>query len=73
MIDIKNVTMPLLNVMAQFDHLVPNDASRPIADAVASADKETMVFPTGHIGMFVGSKSQGYVCPTIAAWLRTRS
>ena len=72
-IDLKNVTMPLLNVMAQFDHLVPNDASRPIADAVASTEKETLVFPTGHIGMFVGSRSQGEVCPKIAAWLKTRS
>jgi polyhydroxyalkanoate synthase len=72
-IDLKNITMPLLNVMAQFDHLVPNDASRPITEAVASNDKETMVFPTGHIGMFVGSKSQGEVCPKIASWLKTRS
>ncbi|MBU4075531.1 MAG: class III poly(R)-hydroxyalkanoic acid synthase subunit PhaC [Euryarchaeota archaeon] len=72
-IDLKNVTMPLLNVMAQFDHLVPNDASRPIADAVASTEKETLVFPTGHIGMFVGSKSQGEVCPKIAGWLKNRS
>ncbi|GFO97120.1 poly (R)-hydroxyalkanoic acid synthase, class III, phaC subunit [groundwater metagenome] len=72
-IDLKNVTMPLLNVMAQFDHLVPNDASRPITDAVASTEKETLVFPTGHIGMFVGSKSQGEVCPRIAMWLKTRS
>ncbi len=72
-IDLKNITMPLLNVMAQFDHLVPNDASRPITDAVASTDKETLVFPTGHIGMFVGSKSQGEVCPKIATWLKTRS
>ncbi len=72
-IDLRNVTMPLLNVMAQFDHLVPNDASRPIADAVASTEKETVVFPTGHIGMFVGSRSQSEVCPKIATWLRTRS
>lgn len=73
MIDLKNITQPLLNVMAQFDHLVPNDASRPIADAVSSTDKETIVFPTGHIGMFVGSKSQGEVCPKIATWLKKRS
>jgi len=72
-IDLRKVTMPLLNVMAQFDHLVPNEASRPIADAVASTEKETLVFPTGHIGMFVGSRSQGEVCPKIATWLKTRS
>ncbi|MCL7413804.1 MAG: class III poly(R)-hydroxyalkanoic acid synthase subunit PhaC, partial [ANME-2 cluster archaeon] len=72
-INLKNITMPLLNVMAEFDHLVPNDASRPLSDAVSSTDKETLVFPTGHIGIFVGSKSQKEVCPKIAAWLKPRS
>jgi polyhydroxyalkanoate synthase len=72
-INLKNITMPLLNVMAEFDHLVPTDASKPLTEAVSSSDKETLVFPTGHIGIFVGSKSQKEVCPRIAEWLRPRS
>ncbi len=72
-INLKNISMPLLNVMAEFDHLVPNDASKPLTDAVSSSDKETLVFPTGHIGIFVGSKSQKEVCPKIAEWLKPRS
>jgi polyhydroxyalkanoate synthase len=72
-INLKNITMPVLNVMAEFDHLVPNDASIPLADAISSTDKDTLVFPTGHIGIFVGSKSQKEVCPKIAAWLKPRS
>jgi polyhydroxyalkanoate synthase len=59
--------------MAEFDHLVPNDASKPLSDAVSSSDKEMLVFPTGHIGIFVGSKSQKEVCPSIAEWLKPRS
>jgi polyhydroxyalkanoate synthase len=72
-INLKNITMPLLNVMAEFDHLVPNDACKPLSDAVSSSDKETLIFPTGHIGIFVGSKSQKEVCPKIAEWLKPRS
>jgi len=72
-INLKNITMPLLNVMAQTDHLVPNAASIPLNDAVSSDDKEMLVFPTGHIGIFVGSKSQKEVCPRIAQWLKPRS
>src|SRR3989337_1502186 len=72
-INLKNITMPLLNVMAEFDHLVPTDASIPLTEAVSSSDKETLVFPTGHIGIFVGSKSQKEVCPRIAEWLKPRS
>ncbi len=72
-INLKNITMPLLNVMAETDHLVPNDASIPLNDAVSSEDKETLIFPTGHIGIFVGSRSQKEVCPKIAQWLKPRS
>jgi len=57
-INLKNITMPLLNVMAEFDHLVPTDTSKSLNEAVSSSDKETLVFPTGHIGIFVGSKSR---------------
>jgi polyhydroxyalkanoate synthase len=72
-IDLKKITMPLLNVMGEFDHLVPNDASKPLMKAVSSKDKEMMVFPTGHIGMFVSGKSQREICPKISAWLVARS
>jgi polyhydroxyalkanoate synthase len=72
-INLKKISMPLLNVMAEFDHLVPNEASIPLNDSVSSTDKETIIFPTGHIGIFVGSKSQKEVCPRIAQWLKPRS
>ena len=72
-INLKNIKMPLLNIMAEFDHLVPNEESKPLLDVVSSTDKEEVIFPTGHIGIFVGSKSQKNVCPYIAQWLKTRS
>ena len=72
-INLKKISMPLLNIMAQFDHLVPNESSKPLTEAVSSTDKESVVFPTGHIGMFVGSKSQNEVCPKIEQWLKPRS
>lgn len=72
-INLKNITMPLLNIMAEFDHLVPNEASIPLNDAVSSKEKEMAIFPTGHIGIFVGSKSQKEVCPRISKWLTPRS
>lgn len=72
-VNLININMPLLNIMAKFDHLVPNDASKPLNDAVSSQDKEMLIFSTGHIGIFVGSKSQKEVCPKIAEWLKPRS
>lgn len=72
-INLKNITMPLLTIMAEYDHLVPNEATIPINDAVSSKEKEMIIFPTGHIGIFVGSKSQKEVCPAISKWLIPRS
>ena len=72
-INLKNITMPLLNVIGEHDHLVPPASSKPLNDAVASTDKETMIFPTGHIGMFVSGKSQREICPKISSWLKARS
>lgn len=70
---LKNITCPLLNIYAEYDHLVPPAATIPINDLVGSKDKELKAFPVGHIGMYVSSRSQREVAPTIAKWLEERS
>ncbi len=72
-IDLKKITQPLLNIMAELDHLVPNEASIPLNDAVSSTDKDMAIFPTGHIGIFVSGRSQREICPRISSWLLPRS
>lgn len=71
-VDLKNITMPLLNIYAEADHLVPPDSSIALNDLVASCDKTLTKFSGGHIGVFVGSKSQKELAPGIGAWLRER-
>jgi len=71
--DLNNLKMPVLNVFAEFDHLVPPSSSRPFTDSIPSKDKQMLSFNTGHIGIFVGSRSQKEVCPKIAEWLLPRS
>ncbi|MCG6536786.1 MAG: class III poly(R)-hydroxyalkanoic acid synthase subunit PhaC, partial [Syntrophales bacterium LBB04] len=71
-VNLKDIKMPVLNVFAEFDNLVPPKCSKPLTDLVGSADKKMISFPTGHIGIFVGSKSQKQVCPQIAEWLLER-
>ncbi len=72
-VDLKKIDMPLLNVFAEQDHLVPPASSRPLNDLVASKDKEIIHFPGGHIGIFVSSSAQKKVAPAIARWLADRS
>jgi polyhydroxyalkanoate synthase len=72
LVDLKNVTMPLLNIYASADHLVPPAATRPLNDLVGSTDKSLYEFKGGHIGVFVGSKSQKELAPAISKWLHER-
>lgn len=72
-VDLKKITMPLLNIYAAADHLVPPNSTKPLNELVGSKDKELYEFKGGHIGVFVGSKSQQELAPTIAEWLHKRS
>jgi polyhydroxyalkanoate synthase len=53
------VEMPILNIYAEQDHLVPPDASRALKG--------------GHIGIYVSGRAQKEVPDTIHAWLAKRS
>jgi len=71
-VDLKRIDMPLLNIYAEQDHLVPPSSSKPLAELVSSSDTTTRSFPVGHIGMYVSSKSQRELAPMIAEWLNER-
>jgi len=71
-VDLGNITMPLLNIYASADHLVPPAATKPLNDLVGTQDKTLYEFKGGHIGVFVGSKSQKELAPAIAKWLHER-
>lgn len=71
-VNLKNITVPLLNIYATEDHLVPPAATIPLNDYVGSSDKELISFKGGHIGVFVGSKSQKELAPGIVKWLEKR-
>ena len=71
-VDLKNITMPLLNIYARFDHLVPPEACDKLTSKVGSTDKEDLCLDTGHIGIYVSSKTQKEFGPKIIRWLRER-
>jgi polyhydroxyalkanoate synthase len=71
-VDLGNVTMPVLNVFAEQDHLVPPDASRAMKKYVGSKDYTELSFPGGHIGIYVSGKAQKLIPPSIGDWLNKR-
>lgn len=69
-VDVKNINMPVLCILAQKDHLVPPASTRPFLNYISSADKTLLEFPVGHIGIFVSSKAQNDVAPSICDWIK---
>lgn len=72
-VDLRKITCPVLNIMAQNDDLVPCAQSAPFNDLVGSADRKSIVVPAGHIGLAVGSKAQRELWPQACEWLAQRS
>lgn len=71
-VDLKNITMPLLNMYGKCDHLVPPEAAEVLPSKVGSKDVEDICLPTGHIGIYVSSKIQKQFAPKNSAWLKER-
>ena len=71
-VDLRNVIMPVLNVYASQDHLVPPAASKALAEACGSQDYSELSFKGGHIGIYVSARSQREVPPVMVAWLLAR-
>jgi polyhydroxyalkanoate synthase len=71
-VDLKKLTMPLLNIYGKYDHLVPPEACEKLVHHVGSKDTEDICLNTGHIGIYVSSKYQEAFAPKIAGWLKER-
>ena len=67
------VEMPVLNIYAEHDHLVPPDASRALKGVVGSQDYSELSFRGGHIGIYVSGRAQKEVPTAIHQWLAERS
>jgi polyhydroxyalkanoate synthase len=72
-VDLKNIEMPVLNIYAEQDHLVPPASSKVFDQYASSKDFTNLSYPVGHIGLYVSSKSQKVLAPAIADWLIKRS
>ena len=67
------VEMPILNIYAEQDHLVPPDASRALRELAGTDDYTELSFKGGHIGIYVSGRAQKEVPDTIHDWLAKRS
>ncbi len=67
------VEMPVLNIFAEQDHLVPPASSRALKALVGTDDYTELSFRGGHIGIYVSGRAQKEVPQTIHDWLKQRA
>lgn len=72
-VDLGYVDMPVLNIYAEQDHLVPPAASKALKGLVGSEDYSELSFKGGHIGIYVSGRAQREVPGAIHDWLAQRS
>jgi polyhydroxyalkanoate synthase subunit PhaC len=68
-VDLGNIRMPVLNVYAKDDHIIPPATSRALGPKVGSSDYTELALAGGHIGVFVGGRSQALFAPAVASFL----
>lgn len=72
-VNLGNITCPVLNLIADADHLVPCGLSTPFKDCISSSDYTLLSVKAGHIGLAVGSRAHKELWPQAVAWLEHRS
>ncbi len=71
-VDLKKITQPILNIIANADDQVPSRASEPLSDITSSKDAETVRYDGGHIGLFVSRRNRSKMIPKVMEFLTER-
>lgn len=73
-VNLKNITMPFLNIIAKHDDLVEPTSSKALNDVLTeSHDKDLFEFKSGHVGLMIGKKAHKELWPTVGEWIKNHS
>ena len=73
-VNLKNITMPFLNIVAQKDDLVAPTSSKALNGALTeSRDKSIIEFNSGHVGLMIGKNAHKELWPKVGEWIKNHS
>jgi polyhydroxyalkanoate synthase subunit PhaC len=73
-VDLRNIDVPFLNVIAKRDDLVAPSSSKSLNNALTgSSDKSLLEYNSGHVGLMVGKNAHKELWPKVGEWLRNHS
>ena len=72
-VDLSNIKIPILNVYAKYDTIVPPASTTALEEYVGTDDYTVQSYPVGHIGMYVSSKVQNTMPSAVVDWYKERA
>jgi polyhydroxyalkanoate synthase len=72
-VDLTNIKVPFLHVVAEHDHIVPYEAAKPLVPMVGSDDKKEVMLKGGHVSLVAGGNAIYRLWPQLDSWLSERS
>ena len=69
-ISLQQINVPILNIIARDDHIVPPAASRALKKYINPDQYSQRVFSAGHIGLYLSDRVRKRVPTCIAQWLQ---
>ena len=74
LINLENINMPFLNIVAKKDDLVAPSSSKALNYALTeSSDKSLIELNSGHVGLMIGKGAHKELWPKVGEWLKKRS
>ena len=70
---LSRVTIPILHVLAEHDHIVPCPAGKPLLEKVGSLEKDELILKGGHVSLIAGGNARKRMWPAVSEWLSGRS
>jgi polyhydroxyalkanoate synthase len=71
-VTLQHIACPVLNIIGEYDDVVPPPASLPFSALVGSRDARNLVFPTGHLGLVASRAAHEKLWPEVNRWLKER-
>jgi polyhydroxyalkanoate synthase subunit PhaC len=72
-VDLGKITAPFMHVVAEHDHIVPYEASKPLVPMMGSTDKQEVMLKGGHVSLVAGGNAIKRLWPQLDVWLQERS
>lgn len=72
-VDLNRIKVPFMHVVAEHDHIVPYEASKPLVPMIGSKDKQEVMLKGGHVSLVAGANAIKRLWPQLDTWLQERS